>query len=117
MNLPANIILCILILACVGLLTKTIFFVSLITFSIVIGYILYIQNANLPVTGLDDTGPSSGKPISTSSYVGEQCPVGCTCFPRQNATGKLDEPQTVCAYLDNMVMFECPPNCCTPSCF
>ena len=85
----------------------TIFFmVSLVIFLGTVFYILY----NNPLTEPDDQS-AFGSPIPMTSMIGKTCPVGCTCFPRQDTSGKQ-----MCSYLDNNIMFGCPPDCCTPSC-
>ena len=84
-----------------------IFIVSLVVF---LGLLAYALTASPP--GPSPDVPSSGTPIPDTSYIGQgNCPVACTCFPKQTGVG------TFCAYLDNDDMFPCPENCCTPSCF
>ena len=85
----------------------TFFMISLTVFLAVAIYILY-QNSLQPSKPDVDQGLPA-PPMS--SYIGKSCPVGCSCFPRQDTSGKQ-----MCAYLDNNVMFGCPPDCCTPSC-
>ena len=81
----------------------TIFFmISLVVFLGTVFYILYTNSLSEPVV-------QSSLPMT--SMIGKACPVGCTCFPRQDRSGKQ-----MCSYLDNDVMFGCPPECCTPSC-
>ena len=90
------------------------FIVSLIAFLLTF---LYIITAKPPDDTPDDA-PSSGKPVPDATYIGQgKCPVACTCFPKQLSDGSVTASQTTCAYLDNGVMFACPPDCCTPSCF
>lgn len=85
----------------------TIFFIiSLVVFLGTILYILYTNPLPEPVVQ-----SSFGSPIPMTSMIGKACPVGCTCFPRQDTSGKQ-----MCSYLDNDVMFGCPAECCTPSC-
>ena len=85
----------------------TIFFmVSLVVF---LGTIIYILSQN-PLPAPDDKS-SFGSPVPMSSLIGKACPVGCTCFPKQDRSGTQ-----MCSYLDNDVMFRCPAECCTPSC-
>lgn len=57
----------------------------------------------------ENSSAPSGPPMT--SLIGKACPVGCTCFPRQDRSGTQ-----MCSYLDNNVMFGCPADCCTPSC-
>lgn len=86
---------------------STFFIISLTVFLATTVYILYQDS-------LRNSGEGSPTPTPTlpmSSYIGKSCPVGCSCFPRQDTSGKQ-----MCAYLDNNVMFGCPPDCCTPSC-
>ena len=84
----------------------TFFMVSLMVFLGTIFYILYTNSLPEPVVQ-----SSFGSPIPMTSMIGKACPVGCTCFPRQDRSGKQ-----MCSYLDNDVMFGCPAECCTPSC-
>ena len=79
------------------------FIISLVVF---LGTVFYILSQT-PDASL--TPPSPEPPMS--SLIGKACPVGCTCFPRQDRSGTQ-----MCSYLDNDVMFGCPPECCTPSC-
>lgn len=80
----------------------------LFVFSLVIflGTVFYIFTQ----TPDESPTPFSSEP-PMSSMIGKACPVGCTCFPRQDTSGKQ-----MCSYLDNNVMFGCPAECCTPSC-
>ena len=82
------------------------FIISLLIFLGTLGYILYTNPLRAP---MDQS--SFGSPVPMSSMIGKSCPVGCTCFPKQDRSGTQ-----MCAYLDNAVMFGCPPECCTPSC-
>ena len=82
------------------------FIISLAVFLGTFFYILYTNTLSAPV---DQS--SFGNPIPMTSMIGKACPVGCTCFPREDRSGKQ-----MCSYLDNDVMFGCPPECCTPSC-
>ena len=84
----------------------TFFMVSLMVFLGTIFYIFYTNSLPEPVVQ-----SSFGSPIPMTSMIGKSCPVGCTCFPRQDRSGKQ-----MCSYLDNDVMFGCPAECCTPSC-
>ena len=56
----------------------------------------------------DASTPPPAPPMT--SWIGKECPVGCTCFPGEGA-GKQQ-----CGYLSNDVKFTCPADCCTPSC-
>ena len=88
---------------------EILFTISLIVF---LGLLVYIFINLTPPEQEPPDVPSSGTPIPTTSYIGQgDCPVACTCFPKQTGAG------TFCAYLDNGEMFACPKNCCTPSCF
>ena len=85
----------------------TIFFmVSLVVFVGTVFYILYNNSLTEPASRA-----SADYSIPMTSMIGKACPVGCTCFPRQDRSGKQ-----MCSYLDNDVMFGCPAECCTPSC-
>lgn len=78
----------------------------IISLSVFLGTIFYILYQNpLPACSSDPASPPM------TSLIGKACPVGCTCFPRQDTSGKQ-----MCSYLDNAVMFGCPAECCTPSC-
>lgn len=79
------------------------FMVSLMVFLGTVFYILS-QTPSAP-----PESPFPEPPMT--SMIGKACPVGCTCFPRQDRSGKQ-----MCSYLDNDVMFGCPAECCTPSC-
>ena len=83
------------------------FIVSLMVFLATAIYILYQDSLQPSNPDVDQGLPAP----PMSSYIGKSCPVGCSCFPRQDTSGKQ-----MCAYLDNNVMFGCPPDCCTPSC-
>lgn len=85
------------------------FVISLIFFILAVLVIWYTRN-NLPAPPADT---SSGIPIPAGSWIGQQCPVGCTCFPNASTTAGSSQ---VCSYLSNDVMLACPPACCTPSC-
>ena len=84
------------------------FIVSLVVFLATAIYILQQSLLAPSPGGSVDTGLP---PPPMSSLIGKACPVGCTCFPKQDRSGKQ-----MCSYLDNDVMFGCPPECCTPSC-
>ena len=85
----------------------TMFFMfSLVVF---LGTVFYILYTNL-LTKPESTAPDESS-VPMTSLIGKSCPVGCTCFPRQDRSGKQ-----MCSYLDNDVMFGCPAECCTPSC-
>ena len=79
------------------------FIISLVVFLGTVFYILSRTPSAPPEPSLPDP--------PMSSLIGKACPVGCTCFPKQDRSGKQ-----MCSYLDNDVMFGCPPDCCTPSC-
>ena len=86
----------------------TIFFI--ISLGVFVGAIIYILYQN----SLSDSGSPEPPPppeVPMTSLIGKACPVGCTCFPKQDRSGKQ-----MCSYLDNDVMFGCPVECCTPSC-
>ena len=85
----------------------TFFIISLVVFLATAIYILYQDSLRESEGDSTPTAPT----LPMSSYIGKSCPVGCSCFPRQDTSGKQ-----MCAYLDNNVMFGCPPDCCTPSC-
>ena len=73
-------------------------------------------NLETPRPTAEDTG--SGKSVPKASYIGKgNCPVACTCFPKPASDSSITSTQTFCAYLDNNQMYECPQDCCTPSCF
>lgn len=90
----------------------TIFIVSLILFIAAVVVVLY--NATITPSPAPET--LSGIPNPNSSWIGAQCPVGCTCFPNTGATLPSDKPTQKCAYLSNDVMFDCPAECCQPTC-
>ena len=84
-------------------------FVLLVAALVVIIYNTSVTPAPVPET-------ASGIPNPNSSWIGAQCPVGCTCFPNTGATMSSDKPTQKCAYLSNDVMFDCPAECCQPTC-
>jgi hypothetical protein len=81
-----------------------IFIVSLILFLIALLIVLYNESMT----------PSLMP--TTSTMIGAQCSVGCTCFPNPDATLPSDKPTQMCAYLSNDVMVKCNPECCQPTC-
>ena len=81
-----------------------VFIISLFLFLIALVMVLY----NTSVT------PSPAP--TTSTMIGAQCSVGCTCFPNPDATLPSDKPTQMCAYLSNDVMVKCNPECCQPTC-
>lgn len=88
------------------------FAISILIFLSTLAYIL--DSTPFPV----DDAPSSGQPVPKSTYIGKgNCPVGCRCFPKQKSDGTVTSSQTFCAYIDNNTVYECPKDCCTPSCF
>lgn len=89
-----------------------IFVVSLIMF--VTSIVLVMYNASRLPAPVDVT--SSGIPNPNSSWIGAKCPVGCTCFPNSGATLPTDKPTQMCGYLSNNTMFNCPAECCQPTC-
>lgn len=88
------------------------FMISLILFIAAIVIILF--NASETPSEVPET--SSGIPNPNSTWIGAKCPVGCTCFPNMGATLPTDTPTQKCAYLSNDVMFDCPAECCQPTC-
>lgn len=90
----------------------TLFVISLILFIAAAAVILYNASAEpspVPLT-------NSGIPNPNSTWIGAQCPVGCTCFPNTAATLPTDKPTQFCGYLSNATMFSCPAECCQPTC-
>ena len=87
-----------------------VFIISLILFITAVVLILYNASTG-PTTTRDET--SSGFPLPNSSWIGAKCPVGCTCFPNTFAP---DQPFQKCRYLSNDVLFDCPAECCQPTC-
>jgi hypothetical protein len=84
-------------------------FILLVTAGVILLY-----NSNLPTSPVSST--NSGIPNPNSSWIGAQCPVGCTCFPNAAATLPTDKPTQMCGYLANDTMFTCPAECCQPTC-
>ena len=89
-----------------------IFIVSLIMF--IAAVVILIYNTTTTPSPAPET--SSGIPNPNSTSIGAKCPVGCTCFPNTGATLPTDAPTQKCGYLSNDVMFDCPPECCQPTC-
>lgn len=90
----------------------TVFIISLIIFIVAVVILLY----NKTTTPGPAPETSSGIPNPNSSWIGAKCPVGCTCFPNTGATLPTDKPTQKCSYLSNDVMFDCPAECCQPTC-
>lgn len=93
--------------------TVAVFIIALTVFITAVVMILY-NASTTTVTTIEET--ASGFPLPNSSWIGAQCPVGCTCFPNPSATQSTDKPIQKCAYLSNDVMFDCPSACCQPTC-
>ena len=89
------------------------FMISLILFVSAVVIILYNATTAAPSP---EPETNSGIPNPNSSWIGAKCPVACTCFPNTEATLPTDKPTQLCAYLSNDVMFNCPPECCQPTC-
>jgi len=85
-----------------------IFIISLFLFITALLVVMY----NETVT----PSPAAAMGSGTSTMIGAQCSVGCTCFPNPDATLPSDKPTQMCAYLSNDVMVKCNPECCQPTC-
>ena len=81
---------------------------------LVAALVVIMYNASTAPSPAPET--ASGIPNPNSSWIGAQCPVGCTCFPNTGATMSTDKPTQKCGFLSNDVMFDCPAECCQPTC-